>query len=101
MEARVGRAHSRGELGILGKRPLDLLEQPLLVFRERHGTPPGHQGRSRVDRQTVTARWLLTGKSTSGYACRKAGRRSGVVIFLGRRLRALVPGPLGPRPGAR
>src|SRR4051812_43720883 len=40
MEARVGRAHSRGELGILGKRPLDLLEQPLLVFRERHGTPP-------------------------------------------------------------
>src|SRR5690348_13182153 len=40
MEARVGRAHGRGELGILGKRPLDLLEQPLLVFRERHGTPP-------------------------------------------------------------
>ena len=33
-------ANGRGEFGVLGKRPLDLLEQPLLVLREWHGTPP-------------------------------------------------------------
>src|SRR6185312_12281218 len=40
VETRVAGAHGRGEFGVLGKRPLDLLEQPLLVLRERHGTPP-------------------------------------------------------------
>src|SRR5205814_9428350 len=48
MEPRVGGAHRRGELWVLGKRPLDLLEQPLLVLRERHGTPPRSRGRSGV-----------------------------------------------------
>ena len=40
VETRVAGANGRGEFGVLGKRPLDLLEQPLLVLRERHGTPP-------------------------------------------------------------
>ncbi len=51
VETRVAGPHSRGELGVLGKRPLDLIEQPLLVLRERHGIPPrAHvrpQGRGR------------------------------------------------------
>ena len=33
VETRVAGAHSRGEFWILGKRPLDLIEQPLLVLQ--------------------------------------------------------------------
>src|SRR5690349_25091208 len=40
VETRVAGPHSRGEFGVLGKRLLDLVEQPLLVLRERHGIPP-------------------------------------------------------------
>src|SRR5690606_759770 len=65
---------SRGELGILGKRPLDLLEQPLLVLRERHGTPPRSLWSVRTNRQTVAADRLLNRKSTRGSAGREAGR---------------------------
>src|SRR5690349_15639402 len=51
-----------------------------------------------MDRRTVTAGWLLTGKSTRGYPGRKAGRHSGVGIFLGGLLRGPVPGSRHPRP---
>src|SRR4029453_14254821 len=40
VKARIAGAHRRGELGVLGKRPLDLLEHPLLMLREGHGPPP-------------------------------------------------------------
>src|SRR5690606_5429647 len=40
MEARIGGANRRGKFCVLGQRPLDLLEQPLLVFGQRHGVPP-------------------------------------------------------------
>src|SRR5262249_21402616 len=82
MEPRVGGAHCRGELWVLGKRPLDLLEQPLLVLRERHGTPPRSRGRSGPDRQSVAAASRLPRrKFTRGSAGRKAGPWSGRADF--------------------
>ena len=71
VETRVAGAHSRGELGVLGKRPLDLLEQPLLVLRERHGTPPrsSQVGPRRADRP-----WQPTGCLPASL---RGGRRVG------------------------
>ena len=45
MEPRIGGANCRGEFRILGQRPLDLIEQPLLMLGQRHGVPPGDPGR--------------------------------------------------------
>src|SRR5205807_3669700 len=59
---------------------------------------PGQRCRPAMDRRTVTARWLLTRKSTRGYAGRKAGRGSGVGIFLSRFLGSAIPGPGSARP---
>ena len=82
VEARIGGAHRRGELRVLGKRPLDLLEQPLLVFRERHGTPPRS---SRADPDGSADRRqpsrLLSRKSTSGSAGRKADGGPSRTVF--------------------
>jgi hypothetical protein len=40
VEARIGGTNRRGKLRVLGQRPLDLIEQALLVFGQRHCPSP-------------------------------------------------------------
>ena len=76
MEARVGGAHRRGELRILGQRPLDLLEQPLLVFGQRHGTPPRPSRPTWPGRRTVRSRSAALPQVYEGHSGSESGSKS-------------------------
>src|SRR5690606_39794163 len=71
--ARVAGPHRRGELRVLGERLRHLLPRTLLMFRERHGSPPGP-----ADRGSRLAAWpqVYEGAGRSESRTSGATRRS-------------------------